>query len=318
MNGADERQEILRTYEEMEQEGYMLHLSGSISARCDDDSFYFAGNEMRTEPLDMQSIRKVRIKRPEGRLSIHAMIYRNREDAGAIAFTRQCYASVLGVLGRDTLPAVNEAGERVKIRIAPFSIPGSDAQRSHIYRIVGKDSSFFVTANEGVYVFGPDCDSLTGTARALEAFARSYLRELCSTDVAFGVVHGFDSSKTDGDIIYQDRGTPARVKLIHERIYAEQPGARAVVHNVSEAAKTVSRLGIRPDLLYDDMVSLSTLQRSVFGYDDGVYCFGKDPDDAALAADSIERACVAQLAAVRSGTAYCISKRDAGRMRRSL
>lgn len=314
----DEKQEILQTYGDMERAGFMLHLSGSISRRTQDDFFYFAGNEMRGTPLDVNAIRKVRIKRPEGRLSIHAMIYRNREDIGAIALTRQCCASALGVIGRDTLPAVNEAGERVKIRIAPFTIPGSDAQRSHIYRIVGKDASFLVTANEGVYILGESCEDLLTKARMLEGFAASYLRELCSTDVAFGVVHGFDSIKTEGGIIYSERDTPARVKLIHERIYADNPRARAVVHNVSEAAKTVSRLGIQPDLIYDDMVGLSTLQRTLFGYDDGVYCFGNDPEDAGFVADSAERALVAQIAAVRSGSLYSISKRDARRMKRMV
>ena len=342
MSGQDwenRKQIMIDTEDRMEEAELGMRLFGSISHRADEDSFYFAGDELRDAPLSEQQIRRVGFRRAEGMPAVHAAIYRARPEVNEVVCTRQCYGSVLGVIRQDELVAEDASGKRLKIRVVPFSLPGSDAQRSLVRRLAGKEKNvgFLITANSGVIAFGQDAEEAFGSALMLESYAKLYLSKLCRTQIPCAVVHGYDSVRTDaGEIRYAKTDTPARVRMIHEQIYAKRPEAGAVVHNRSEAALTVSRLYERLYPLYDDYVRLAgraaripvdpcgCIGRDtvyvtndcnlVFSFDDGAYCIGGDEREAQFVARSAERACIAQIAATRLDGANILSTRDVRRL----
>ncbi|MCR5674188.1 MAG: class II aldolase/adducin family protein [Lachnospiraceae bacterium] len=340
MDWASIKEDMISAEQRMEEAGLCMRLGGSISCRIDEESFFFAGGDLRDRPIEPDEIRRVRFRRAQGEAGIHAAIYRVRSDIHAVAFTRQCFGSALGVLNQDRLAAEDASGSRVKILVVPFTMPGSDAQRSHVYRLASKDraAGFLIAANHGAFAYGRDTEEMFASAISLERFAKLFLKEIGNTTIPCQVVHGFDSERTGDGIRFFDPGTPGRVRQIHEQIYDRRPDVGYIVHNRSEAAVTVSRLNDQLFALYDDFVELigsgvpvpRNLQgadgrdgiyvsddvNASFCYDDGAFCYGRDARAADLAARSLEKACIAQIAAARMDGANVLSRRDVRRLNR--
>lgn len=332
------KDELITTEERMEASGLVVRLGGSLSYRIDEETIYYAGGDLRDHGLLPEDIRRVRIKRAHGLSGIHSAIYRARPDIKSVVFTRQCFGSALGILDQERLAAEDASGERVKILVVPFTLPGSDAQRSHVYRLAARDKAagFLIAANHGVFAYGESPEDAFASTVTLERFARLYFKELGATSIPFHVVEGFGSRRDGKGIAYEQPDTPARVRQIHEQIYTARPDVTEVVHNVSEAARMVSRLNEKLFAYYDDFVELvgSSLEvplgqsgtdgrdavrirkgaQACFCYDDGVYCFGTREQPAAYTAQSVEKACVTQIAVQRMGGANVLSPRDVRRI----
>ncbi len=313
------KNQVMRTEQRLHEEGLLIRLYGSVSCRIDEETMYMGGDDLREHALSQEEVRRVKFHRARGIAAVHAAIYRTRPDVNCVVYTRQCYGSALGVLKPDGLTAENAAGELIRIRVAPFSMPGSDAQRSHIRRMAARDKSayFFIISGGGVLSFGATPEETIGAAVSLESFATEWLKQLARTQMGFGVVHGFDSVRSPEGIVYSQPDTPQRVREIHERIYAAHPDAGAIVHDKSEPALTISRLQGSLFPLFDDYILLGADARTTFVYDDGAYCAAVNEKEAGFAALSVEKSCIAQIAATRSDGARVISKRDVRRLNRN-
>ena len=333
------KEEMIETEELMEREGLRMRMHGSMSVRYDEETIFFAGDVLRGAPFTQGQIRRLKLKRIKNMAAVHATIYKMRPDVNAVVFTRQCCGSTLGILKQDGLAAEDEQGNLLKIRVVPFVLPGSDAQRAHVRRLAAKekDLGILITANHGVLAFGPTLRDAFASALTLERFGQLYLEQLAHTDLVCGVEHGYDSVR-EGSGIRFEADPPARVRKIHETIYAARPDVRAIVHNKSRAAATVSRICERLYPLFDDQVRLagggvpipdgrngektrdgiyvSQGSNVSFCRDDGAYCYGRSRTQAHFIAESVEKACIAQIAAARMEGAHVLGARDVRRLQR--
>ena len=171
------KEEMIETEELMEREGLRMRMHGSMSVRYDEETIFFAGDVLRGAPFTQGQIRRLKLKRIKNMAAVHATIYKMRPDVNAVVFTRQCCGSTLGILKQDGLAAEDEQGNLLKIRVVPFVLPGSDAQRAHVRRLAAKekDLGILITANHGVLAFGPTLRDAFASALTLERFGQLYL-----------------------------------------------------------------------------------------------------------------------------------------------
>ncbi|MCR5094670.1 MAG: class II aldolase/adducin family protein [Lachnospiraceae bacterium] len=333
--------EILETAESLEAAGLCLGLYGSISRRIDSEFFCMAGGELNNRPFSADDVRTIRMKKLQGDAALHAAVYRARAEINAVIMTRQCYASAMGIVLPEGISAEDANGNILKIYTVPFTIPGSDAQRSHVRRLAAKEraANALVAIGGAVFSYGETLGEAAYAAQALEDYAGLYLSEIGKMRVPGMISEEFSSQRIDGGIRYAQPDTPQRVRAIHERIYARRPDVLEIFHNRSEAAMTVSRICESLPAYYDDFVRIVGTSVTIpgnskgdtsrgevlvsrdinasFVYDDGAYCYGTAGVPAELTAISVEKDCIAQIAAIRLNGAYRISRRDLRRLKRT-
>ncbi len=344
------RQKIIEISRRLQKEGLIVRTWGNISAKLDADHFLITPSGVRYEDLTPEMIVPVNMhdlsyegeRKPSSEKAVHAACYLEREDISFIVHTHQTYATCLSILGKGMLHTEYD-GVDVVMPCAPYAPNGTQALADQTRDAIRHfpDRNGFLLANHGAVCFGRDGEEAYGAAKALEMVSKHFLEIHCrfNEELLDGdrIIHGFDSHMEEGVICYEQKDTPARVRRIHEEIYAKRPDIRYIVHDRMEAVNIISRRAkvLRP--LLEDFVQMIGVQveipgkvsmgdhtelvvskdiNAVFSSEDGAYCLGATEEDASTAAILMQKACLAQLTASRYGQAHYLPEKDAKAMNR--
>jgi L-fuculose-phosphate aldolase len=116
-------------------------------------------------------------KTPSSEFAMHAIVYRNREDVGAMLHVHSTFAVTLACLNED-LPAVDymvaySRGRRVQC--APYASFGTPELAVNALKTMGNQNAVLL-ANHGMNVVGPNLPKAFAIAEQLEFCAELYVR----------------------------------------------------------------------------------------------------------------------------------------------
>lgn len=342
----DPRQEIINIGKQLHDQGLLVRTWGNISCRLDKDRILITPSGIQYEDLTPEMIAEVNLGdlswegkcKPSSELLVHVACYNARSDIRFIIHTHQVFATVAGSLGVKEIRAMVD-GDDVRIPCAPYALPGTRKLADNVKKTIQKYKSDngIVMSNHGTICMGTISDEALECAMEMEEASRLFLHGYCHMDIESEFIEGFSSHINSGSIIYDKPDTPYRIKRMHEEIYAKRPDVRYIVHNKSQACKIVSRRATHMKPLLDDFAQLvGTSVRipinhhghdgkriivkknvnAVFSLDDGAFCLGETKDDAYATALVLDKACIAQIAASRYGSANFLSYRDCLKMNR--
>ena len=342
----DPRQEIIDVGRSLHEQGLLVRTWGNISCRLDKDRILITPSGIQYEDLTPDMIAMVNLSdlswkgkcKPSSELLVHVACYNAKSSARFIIHTHQVFATVAGSLGVKEIRGVVD-GDDIRIPCAPYALPGTQKLADNVKKTVSKykSSNGIVMSNHGTICMGSISDEALECAMEMEEASKLFLHGYCHMDIQSGFVEGFSSFIKDGQIIYDKPDAPYRIRKIHEEIYDKRPDINFIVHNKSEACTIVSRRATHMKPLLDDFAQLiGTSVRipvnhhgrdgrriivkknvnAVFALDDGAFCLGQTRDDALAAALVLDKACIAQIAASRYGSANFLSYRDCLKMNR--
>ncbi|MBQ9590988.1 MAG: class II aldolase/adducin family protein [Butyrivibrio sp.] len=332
------KKHIIEVARELHEVGLLVRTWGNISQRVDEKSFIITPSGIKYEDLTPDMIVKVNIDdlshegdvTPSSEKAVHAVCYKARKNVEFIVHTHQVYASCAGTLGLKKISTYFD-DEDVIIPVAPYALPGTKKLADNVLATLKKypDSNALIMANHGTVCLGRNSKEAVFEAEKLEVSCHNFLVDVCKTDMNHGVEVGYNSHLENGEIVYDIKDTPQRVKDIHSAIYAKRPDVKYIVHNKSEAVMMVSRRANHMRPLLDDFAQLigysirvpsnehgkdgqnyHNIKRNVnaiFSLNDGAYCVGKDEEDAMAVAIVLDKGCIAHTAVMRHGEGHYLS-----------
>lgn len=332
------KKHIIEVARELHEVGLLVRTWGNISQRVDEKSFIITPSGIKYEDLTPDMIVKVNIDdlshegdvTPSSEKAVHAVCYKERKNVEFIVHTHQVYASCAGTLGLKKISTYFD-DEDVIIPVAPYALPGTKKLADNVLATLKKypASNALIMANHGTVCLGRNSKEAVFEAEKLEVSCHNFLVDVCKTDMNHGVEVGYNSHLENGEIVYDIKDTPQRVKDIHSAIYAKRPDVKYIVHNKSEAVMMVSRRANHMRPLLDDFAQLigysirvpsnehgkdgqnyHNIKRNVnaiFSLNDGAYCVGKDEEDAMAVAIVLDKGCIAHTAVMRHGEGHYLS-----------
>ncbi len=343
----EERKNIIAVSKRLLQMGLLVRTWGNISCRVDEDSFLITPTGIRYEDLTPEMIVKVKVSdfsiegeyAPSSEYKVHAVCYQSRRDCDFIIHTHQVYASCAGTLGFKKILSYYD-DEDIMIPVVSYAMPGTDKLAENVKRSVSKYSDIdgFIMSNHGVLCLSDTSEHAIEIAERLEVACDTFLADVCKTDMQHGITEGYNSHLEGGQIVYDQKDTPERVRHIHEKIYAKRPDISYIVHNKSEAVMTVSRRANHMRPLLDDFAQLIGYSvkvpsnehgrdgqsfhnikknvNAVFSLNDGAYCVGPTLDEATAVAIVLDKGCIAYTAVMRYGEGHYLSLFECIKMNR--
>lgn len=332
------KKHIIEVARELHEVGLLVRTWGNISQRVDEKSFIITPSGIKYEDLTPDMIVKVNIDDlshegdviPSSEKAVHAVCYKARKNVEFIVHTHQVYASCAGTLGLKKISTYFD-DEDVIIPVAPYALPGTKKLADNVLATLKKypASNALIMANHGTVCLGRNSKEAVFEAEKLEVSCHNFLVDVCKTDMNHGVEVGYNSHLENGEIVYDIKDTPQRVRDIHSAIYAKRPDVKYIVHNKSEAVMMVSRRANHMRPLLDDFAQLigysirvpsnehgkdgqnyHNIKRNVnaiFSLNDGAYCVGKDEEDAMAVAIVLDKGCIAHTAVMRHGEGHYLS-----------
>jgi len=342
----DPRQEIINVCKVLREEGLLVRTWGNVSCRIDKNTMLITPSGIKYEDLTPDKIVEVNLNdlsykgkyKPSSEFLVHALSYKARNKCRFIAHTHQDKATIIGCLGLKEVKSMLE-GENIKIHVASYGLPGSSKLAQNVYDTLKKYSNdkAIVMANHGTLCLGENAAEAVENALNLEDAAKYFLRVYCRVNDSKNYVAGYSSRRKNGEIIYSQKDVPYRVKRIHEKIYSERLDVNYIIHNKSESCVLISKRVTLLKALLDDFAQIIGARvrvpfnfhgrdgkkvyvkknvNAVFELGEGVYALGASLDDATAAAIILNKACMAQIAATRYGSAMYLSLFDCLKMNR--
>ena len=330
----EEKKHIIYISRELHEIGLLVRTWGNISSRVDKDHFLITPSGIRYEDLTPEMIVLVNINdlsyegdyKPSSESRVHAVAYKARKDAGFIIHTHQVFASCAGTLGVKKVFTYFD-DEDLTIPVAPYALPGTEKLAESVAFTLKKykDSNGIIMANHGTLCLGADSREAVFEAEMMETACNDFLIDVCKIDMTHGVEAGYNSHLENGEIVYDEKDTPERVKNIHKMIYAKRKDVKYIIHNKSEAVMMVSRRANHMRPLLDDFAQLigtsvkipsnedeiyHNIKKNVnvvFSPGDGAYCVGTTEDDAQAVAIVLDKGCIAYMAVMRNGEGHYLS-----------
>ena len=154
---------------------------GNLSVRVDDKYMLATPSGldyMRLTPSDMVKVNIDTLEyegglKPTSEKGLHAAVYKNRPDVGAIIHTHAKYCSVYAAAHKD-LPVPPEKDGAAEfsnpVRLAAYALPGTKALMKNTAAAVGQNSGA-IMANHGMIVCGGSLEETFRKAEALEKLA---------------------------------------------------------------------------------------------------------------------------------------------------
>ena len=170
---------------------------GNLSVRLDDTYMLTTPSGldyMRLTPADMVKVNLHTLEyegalKPTSEKGLHAAIYQNRPDAGAIIHTHAKYCSVYAAARRDLpVPASAESLQTPSlqneksipfsdpVKLAAYALPGTKALMKNTAAAVGSNSGA-IMAGHGMIVCGKDLETAFQNGQQLEAIAEASLQK---------------------------------------------------------------------------------------------------------------------------------------------
>lgn len=182
-------QEILDACLWLSGQGYFGSLrgtGGNVSVRIKSDCMAITPSSVRYSEMSVEDIcligldgRPLRVKagrKPSMESGMHAVIYANRPDVGAIVHTHQTYASVFAVLNLPIPALFDEVSLALgeSIDVIPYAFSGSAELAANAGAKLTNGANAYIIQNHGALALGGHLDEAIGHAELLEKVAHIY------------------------------------------------------------------------------------------------------------------------------------------------
>ncbi len=171
-------------------EGLVARTWGNISMRIDERTMAVTPSGIRYEDIRPEHVAVMDIVtgkwqcevKPSGERKLHAAIYRERPDTGAVIHTHQLYASVCAAarvtvdVGELRAMEVLRSG---KILCGGYGLPGTGKLTRETVKALGSGMCALM-ANHGAVCIGNDMDEAFEVSRSLEDTCLSFIRSRMS------------------------------------------------------------------------------------------------------------------------------------------
>lgn len=180
------REALVRCGKALVEKGLVQGTWGNISVRLDDkymlatpsglDYLRLTADDM--VKVDINTLEYEGAKKPTSEKGLHAAIYKNRADVGAVIHTHSKYCSVFAAAGKD-MPVTDEYRETFGdvIKLASYALPGTKALMKHTAAAVGNGFGA-IMSNHGMITCGNDLETAFENCAKLEENGRKYLLEI--------------------------------------------------------------------------------------------------------------------------------------------
>jgi ribulose-5-phosphate 4-epimerase/fuculose-1-phosphate aldolase len=111
---------------------------------------------------------------PSVELPMHLLVYRTREDVGAVIHTHAPMAIVVGLYDQPVPPITIEAIALRRVPVVPFLLSGTKEQSQSIVDALG-DGPAVLLRNHGLLTVGKDLREAATKAQQLEFAARTVI-----------------------------------------------------------------------------------------------------------------------------------------------
>jgi len=179
--GEDITKQMISVVDELYDAGLITPKGGNVSARIPDaDELWITPTQLYKGGLTEETLIRVNLKgkklegldRPSVELPMHLLVYRVREDVGAVIHTHAPMAIIVGLFD-DPIPAITiEAIALAQVPVVPFLLSGTREQSQSIVDALG-DGSAVLLRNHGLMTVGKDLREAASRAQILEFAART-------------------------------------------------------------------------------------------------------------------------------------------------
>lgn len=184
MKYAEERAEVVRYAQEMEERDLTFGTSGNVSRRVEEGALVTPSTlpygEMRPEDvvlmdLDGGVLEGERVASVEHK--VHLICYKTRPEVGGVIHSHPRIATAFAA-ARVSLPAfLDEFGVFIgeEVRVAEYAMSGSEEIAGHLARALGEDSNAAFLASHGMVTVGKTLADAMRVARSVERAALTYI-----------------------------------------------------------------------------------------------------------------------------------------------
>lgn len=139
--------------------GLLRGTSGNVSIRCDADTIAVSPSGIPYDTLTVDDIPlvdpngnvKEGSKKPSSETPMHTIIYRNREDVGAVVHCHALYSTAFSASKHTKLPVVTVPIIRYDpVYVAPFEVPGSKELAESTMKYLGQTGSALILQHHGI------------------------------------------------------------------------------------------------------------------------------------------------------------------------
>jgi L-fuculose-phosphate aldolase len=136
---------------------------------------------MRLTPDDMVKVEINSLKyegklKPTSEKGLHASIYKNRADIGAVVHTHSKYCSVFAA-AKQAMPITDESLQEIfgtEVPLAEYGLPGSGKLADNTAKALG-DNMGCIMSHHGMVACGEDIEDAFDNCAKLEEYAGKYL-----------------------------------------------------------------------------------------------------------------------------------------------
>lgn len=128
--------------------------------------------------VDIQTLEWTGSHKPTSERKIHAAMYRERPEVGAVIHSHPTYCSILASVGQE-LPVINEDMQRLiggNVKVGSYGLPGTKKLTQGTIDAM-KDRNACFMANHGVMCVGRDMEEAFETIRVLESACLDYIKQ---------------------------------------------------------------------------------------------------------------------------------------------
>jgi ribulose-5-phosphate 4-epimerase/fuculose-1-phosphate aldolase len=177
----DLRHQIIAIVDELYEAGLITPKGGNVSTRIpDSEELWITPTQLYKGGLTEEKLIRVNLQgkkldgrdRPSVELPMHLLVYRTREDVGAVIHTHAPMAIVVGLYDEPIPPITIEAVALGRVPIVPFLLSGTKEQSQSIVDALG-DGSAVLLRNHGLLTVGKDLREAASKAQQLEFAART-------------------------------------------------------------------------------------------------------------------------------------------------
>ena len=177
----DIKYQIVSVVNELYDAGSMTPKGGNVSTRIpDSEEIWITPTQLFKGALTEESLIRVNLQgrklegrdRPSVEMPMHLLVYRTREDVGAVVHTHAPMATVLGLFDDPIPPLTIEAIALADAPVVPFLLSGTKELCQSVVDALG-DGSAVVLQNHGLLTAGGDLREAAMKAQQLEFAART-------------------------------------------------------------------------------------------------------------------------------------------------
>ena len=186
------KKQVLECTMDLVRDGYIRGLGGNVSMLVEGEDVVvvtpsqreyntLAVDDICVVDLDLKPVDDNGLK-PSVETGMHAAVYRNRRDVGAVVHTHQVYASVFAIINTPIPALFDEVASTIGplVEVVPYGLSGSPQLLENVVSKLGSRGNCYILQNHGILALGADLMKAKRAAELLETCAMVYYRALAT------------------------------------------------------------------------------------------------------------------------------------------